>query len=88
MPRARDMTKRPDAQSARERDRARAKTDTQLDDAAGDRTVYSPPLSPEEIADIKAIASGADKLRPVSMSEPDRIFTRAEPDPPAARRIR
>ena len=38
-------------------------------DAKETSSVYSPPLSPAELADIEAIASGAEKLRPVSMSE-------------------
>lgn len=40
-------------------------------------TVYSPPLSPAELADIEAIASGAVKLRRVSKSEFIRMITDA-----------
>lgn len=37
-------------------------------------TVYSPPLSSAELADIEALASGAEKLRPVTMLELVGIF--------------
>ena len=77
MPRTRDMAGRPDVQGTRERGRSRARQGYRPAGEADDRPVYSPPLSPEELADIEALASGADKLRPVTMSELDRIFTRA-----------
>ena len=44
-------------------------------DAAGDDPSHSPPLSPEEIADIEAIASGSVKLRHVSKSELFRLIS-------------
>ena len=51
--------------------------------------VYSPPLSPEEIADIEAIASGAVKLRRMSKEEFLRMIDRATGfDAQGARRVR
>lgn len=88
MPRAKGMAGRPDLQGGGARDRADTALDSCLAGAADDRPVYSPPLSPEEIADIKAVASGAVKLRRVSKSEFLRMLAKAaEPDAAAARRV-
>lgn len=88
MPRTRDMAGRPDVRDGCARDRADTALDSCLAGAADDRPVYSPPLSPEELADIEAVASGAVKLRRVSKSEFIRMLAKAaEPDAAAARRV-
>lgn len=77
MPRARDMACQPSLRDGGARDKTDAAPDSCPAGATVDCPISSPPLSPEELADIEAIASGAVKLRRMSKSEFIRMITDA-----------
>ena len=71
---------------ARGRARARGAARSAAEGASAKAPAHSPPLSAEEIADIKAFASGSEKMHCVSREEFARIMEDAAKGPDAGRR--